>query len=478
MKKIDELFDDYEVNDDLDIKPSVLDDIELKRIKNLTFEKAGIKIAKKSTNKRIILPLIAVMSILILSMAVVSANTNIESIFGDLFSGGYEYIENCSDIVDVYDIDNDLKLSIDGIIGDENTCYIKFTMERLDGKTFDCSYAFFDNVGFDFRGSGGFSYTMLEDEDKTDNKISFLLDLSITSGFRNKKIEFNIRDLWLYLIDENNVFNPHGYLQENEKLINQDNIVETNVNLKKEELNNDSLSAAEKGKITTEIYSIEQALGRGDLGLGLIKDSDKLAVDNIGFVNNMLNIRVYLEDEESYDIGKMVFKHKETDEELYSYIVSSEENGKQYKTYIFDIENMEELKNYTFTCSAVETKDKLIGNWNLKFKPNYKPTIKEVNVNKSIELDGEKYSIKDVKISPISIVIDIRRNLFDKINKPVNHDIKNIMVILDDESTVKLNGANVSSNLTEICIIKQFESPVDIEAIREIIIEGYSINIK
>lgn len=192
----------------------------------------------------------------------------------------------------------------------------------------------------------------------------------------------------------------------------------------------------------------------------------------------MLNIRVYLEDEESYDIGKMVFKHKETDEELYSYIVSSEENGKQYKTYIFDIENMEELKNYTFTCSAVETKDKLIGNWNLKFKPNYKPTIKEVNVNKSIELDGEKYSIKDVKISPISIVIDIRRNLFDKINKPVNHDIKNIMVILDDGSTVKLNGANVSSNLTEICIIKQFESPVDIEAIREIIIEGYSINIK
>ncbi len=84
----------------------------------------------------------------------------------------------------------------------------------------------------------------------------------------------------------------------------------------------------------------------------------------------------------------------------------------------------------------------------------------------------------EVKISPISIVIDIRRNLFDKINKPVNHEIKDIMVILDDGSTVKLNGANVSSNLTKICIIKQFESPVDVEAIREIVIEGYSVNIK
>ena len=478
MKKIDELFDDYEINDDFDIKPSELDDIELKRVKILTFEKAGLKPVKKSTNKRIIFPLIAIMSVLIFSMAVVSANDNIESIFGNLFSGGYKYVEDCSDIVNVYDIDNNLKLSIDGIIGDENTCYIKFTMERLDGKTFDCSYAFFDNIDYDFRGSGGFSYTMLEDEDKTDNKISFLLDLSITNGFRNKKIEFNISDLWLYLIDENNVFNPYEYLLANEELINQDNIVETNVNLDSDELNNDNLSIEEKEKTTTEIFTIEQALGRGDLNIELIKNNDKLTVDNIGFVKNRLNIRVHLEDEESYDVGNIVFTHIETDEELYPYIVSSEEEGKEYKTYIFDIENIEELKKYTFSCSAVEMQDKLIGTWNLKFKPNYKPIIKKVSINENIELDGKKYSIKDVKISPISIVIDIKRNLFDKINSPVNHDFKNIEVVLDDGSAVELNGANVSSNLNEICIIKQFVSPIDVEDVKELIIEGYSISIK
>ena len=469
MNKIDELFDNYDLNDNLDIKPSELDQIELKKIKNLTFEKAGIKLANKSTNKRIILPLVAVMSILILSMAVVSANNNIESIFGDLFSGDYKYVEDISEIVDVYAIDKNYKLSMDGIIGDENTCYIKFTMERLDGEVFDCSYAFFDKVNYDFgNSSGGFGYSMIEDENNNDNKISFLLDLSISKGFRNKKIEFNFNDLYLYKTNEANAFNPYEYLSANKELINQDNVIKTNKELKD----------VKDKKLTTEIYSIEYALGRGDLNVDLINNNDNLAIDNIGFVNNTLNIRVYLKDEDLYDVGEMVFTNNETKEELYPYIVSSEENNKKYKTYIYDIKSLEELQNYTFNYNIVETQDKVIGNWNIKFKPNYKPNVKKINVNKDLELENGIYSIKKVKISPISIVIDINRNVIDKINSPVNYELNDIRVVLNDGSTVKLNGGNLSSNFHKISIIKQFESPIDIENVKEIIIEGYSINIK
>lgn len=467
MKKIDEMFDNYELNEDINIEPSDIDDLELKRIKELTKKKANINTTK--VRKKLIIPLVAA-SIMILSVAVVSANVNLEELFGKIFNTGYEYVQDMGKIVGVNNTNDGVTLSVDGIIGDENSMYILFSMIRDDKTPFDAEWAIFDSLDFNLYDSGGWSYEMLEDENPNDNKISFLLEVSMENGIHNKDVTLRASGLKLYTNNTSALdFNIYDYLINNPELIGE----EKKSTYKDMPIGN--LTEEEKQNLENEYRA--KLLPIKNLNIPISDNDNSIMIDNIYLDNGKLSVSFYIDNNELNDIGSPFLLDKNTGEKIFYTGISNHDKSYKYYTYDFSIGTMDELKNYTLGCDTINTTDYIQSNWEVQFKADYNKQIKKINVNQSTIINDKKFTIKNFKLSPISLVVTLKESLLDKESDPVTNLDNSLSINLKDGTVVECNRNTTSTGGTNATIITQFAKPIDINSIISITVGNETIEI-
>jgi len=178
-------------------------------------------------------------------------------------------------------------------------------------------------------------------------------------------------------------------------------------------------------------------------------------------------MRIVHEEYGNNNIGDIYFTDKNSiEEEKYSeHFFTEEYDGIMYDYYIFDIKNMEALKNYDFKYNTVNKIKTTSGDWSVTFKADYNNTTTTINVNKEVEIEGKRYNIQNIKISPISLNVKLNNNIKDNLANG-SHNLNNaVKVIMKDGSVVELSGWGASTNTLTSTINLIFKQPVDMSKI-------------
>ncbi|MBP1926638.1 hypothetical protein J2Z76_002507 [Sedimentibacter acidaminivorans] len=479
MGKIDELLDDYDIkNEKLNINEIEMSKEEVNRIKETTMLKTGFSY-KYGTKKKYIIPLAAVMTI-ILSFAVVFAQGGLSNIYNKIFGENIKYVNDMGTIIDESYSSNGITLNVASMVGDENSFYIVFELIKENGESFGKSdYIYIEHLRLEMKGSGGYSWNEIKDDNPNDSKATFILVGNTEKKTAGDKLTLLLSEITEYSINKQKTsFEPYDFLMANQEYVKQYLIK----NDKKSPVNDveDNMSEDERKKIN-EMNDItpDEILPINNLSILLGDNLNNLYVDNVGFAEGKLCIRFALKDSEKRDISEIYFTDKSnSDDRLYSnFMFSQEANGIKYEYYIFDIQNMEELKNYNLTCSTTDKINVTKGDWKVSFKADYKNITHTIKVNKDVQIEGKRYTIKNIKISPISLNVQMRNNLVDNIENPVHklHDI--LTVTMKDGTEVEIGSSGTSTNPLTATLNLIFTKPVDVTQIDKITVGDLEIEL-
>lgn len=475
MKKIDELLDDYNIgNEKLNIEEEYITKEEKDRIKKITLEKVGYN--QKSTKKRYIIPMVAVMT-LILSFAVVFAQGGLSSIYYKLFGEEVKYVNELGTEINESYSNNGITLNVASMLGDENSFYIIFEVINENGESFKDLDLNFENFNLDFKGSGGYTWYNIQDDDENDNKATILLIGNTTKKAVGKKMIINAKDMTSYrIVEPENKFEPYKFLSTNEEYLNQSLLK----NYEKSIMTvDDNMTQEEKEKVEyTNNLMPDEILPFKYANIKLEENNNNF-VDNIGFVEGRLCIRFGLRDSGKQNLGDMYFENKNnTDDLLYGFFINSEfRDGIMYQYYSFDIKDMEELKNYVLYYNIVKENKIVEGEWSITFKADYKNTSQTIKVNKEVTIDNKRYLVKELKLSPISLNIELINNLEDKIKNPVSNFYNEVTITMKDGKNIDLISSGANTNPLKSTINMIFEKPIDVKQIYTINIGNLTIKI-
>lgn len=497
MKNFHEILDDVEIKENININELGMSQDEKQKILSQTLNKAGL-INKKTTKKRFILPLAAAMT-LVLSFAVVFAQGGLSSIYYKLFGENIKYINEMGTIIDksytssgtVYNLSNEfgntgtsseeVTLNVAGMLGDENAFYIIFELIKGSGESFkDSDYIEFDTLRMDFKTSGGYTWYQIEDSDATDNKATFILSGNTKKKITGDKLNLVATDFTEYSIKEpSEGFNPYDFLFNNNDYINQ-SLIENNKEYRLPAVDTENNYSIEELNKINEIYNLtpNYVLPWKYSNIPVEENFRDIYVDNIGFADGKLCIRFALLDTEKHNIGDIYFVSKNNSEDIkYSEFVSTDEKGGlQYDYYIFDISDMEELKNYDLKYDIVSKLSTTKGSWEVNFKADYKNTTKTIKVNRTTEINNKMYTIKNIKISPIALNIEMNNNLIDTVEDPMHNFREAVSIIMDDGSTLEEASSGSSTNPLSSSINIMFQQPIDTTKIQKIKIGNIELN--
>lgn len=493
MKKIHEILDGVQIND-IKIKEEIMTKEEKERILNLTLNKAKVR-SIKPTKKRLILPLAAAMT-LILSFAVVFAQGGLSEIYYSLFGDNIKYVNEMGTIIDesytsngtVYNLSNkfgengtetnEITLNVANMLGDENSFYIIFELIKKNGESFkDSDYIEFDSLRLDFKSSGGYTWYQVDDDNPNDNKATFILSGNTRKKITGNKLTLSAKDFTEYNIKKPiNGFNAYEFLLNNNDFINQNLMDYMRKSPVREEQNN--LPTEESNKIN-EISNLtpNYVLPWKYSNIFVDENFHDIYVDNIGFAENKLCIRFALMESEKQNIGDIYFVNKNNPEDIIynEYVLSDENNGVKYDYYIFDISSMEQLKNYDLNYNIVSKISTTIGNWEVDFKADYKNTTEKIRVNKETEINSKKYTVKNIKISPIALNIEMKNNIIDTIEDPTHNFSEAVSIIMKDGSTPEITSSGSSTNSLSSSVNLMFKQPIDTTQIEKVIIGNLEI---
>lgn len=496
LKNSHEILDDIEMNDDININELGMSKEEKKKILNLTLNKAGLN-NKKTVKKRFILPLAATMT-LVLSFAVVFAQGGLTNIYYKLFGENIKYVNEMGTVIDksntssgtVYNLANkfgskgtsseNITLNVAGMLGDENAFYIIFELIKENGESFkDSDYIEFEQLLLNFKTSGGYTWYQIKDNDATDNKATFILSGNTKKKIAGDSLTLTAENFAEYSIKEPiNGFNPYDFLLNNNEYINQsliENIQESRVDVTEERM------PIEELKKLQEIYNLtpHYVLPWKYSNKVVEENFHDIYVDNIGFADNKLCIRFSLMDSEKHDMQDIYFINKTNQKDIKynEFMFTEEKGGIQYDYYIFDISNMEELKNYDLKYNIVSKISTTIGNWEVKFKADYKNTTETIRVNKTTEINDKKYTVKDIKISPIALNIEVKNDLTDTVEDPTHNFSEKVSIIMNDGSIAEISSSGSSTNSSSSSVNLMFKQPIDTKKIQKIKIGDLELNL-
>ena len=476
MKKTDELLDDFSLqNENININEVKISETEIDRIKKLTLTKAKLK---RPMTRRLILPLAAAMT-LILSFAVVFAQGGLSNIYYRLFGENIKYVNDMGTVIDESYSANGITFNVANMVGDENSFYIIFEVIKEGGESFkESDYIEFETLRLDFSSSGGYTWYETEDDNPNDNKATFILIGNTEKKTAGKKLSLMAENFTEYSFKEpENKLNVYDFLLNNSSYQNQELVKNNNMPYIPVDEN---MLEEEKEKIKyMENIVPKEVLPLNNLSIPIDDDMNSIYIDNIGFAEGRLCIRISREDYGNGSLGDFYFENKESSKEtLYSSFVLSEEyDSVQYDYYIFDIKDMEMLKNYNLIYNTVNMLDTVEGKWEVSFKADYKNTTRTVYINKEVEMDGKRYVVRNLKISPLSLTVKLSNNLVDNISDR-DHNLNNqVSVKMKDGSTVELSNWGTSTNPLTSTINMIFLKPVDMEQVSSVIIAGIEVNI-
>lgn len=440
--------------------------------------------------KRKIISIAASITI-ILSFVGVLAQNSLSNIYYEMFGENIKYVEDMYTQINKSYSNNGIKLNVLNIIGDENSFYIIFEIEKEDGKSFnDKDYLMFERFHLDLgvQSSNGF---VLEPIEGDKGKITYAIKGNASKKIFNKQMSISLKNIEVYnenYVDTN--FDMYDFLINNSEYLKQNpegnnykkKLLQELKNLKDTNLNNDpNLEEEIVGKTEYE-YEIEpkNILSKNKQNIMTFENNftvnqNNISINNIGFVDGKFSIILHLDSEntEINDI-KLVNKFDIDDYKLYEWSRIEEE----YIYYTFDVKNMDDIKDYKLNYTISETKEKISGEWSVNFKASHKNLTKKINVNKKIYIDEKEYNIKDIKISPISLNIKINENIIEKIKNPSNYiSSEDILVEMKDGTFIESISGGTSNSDGKITLNLIFEKPIDIKNVKSVKIGDIDIEI-
>lgn len=223
------------------------------------------------------------------------------------------------------------------------------------------------------------------------------------------------------------------YKHQDDKLTTQPNPIEPYELERLEELK----------KINSEHYLMRKEdlesrpkvlLAKGNLNLELISGDTSCVIDNMGFIDGKLHIRMSGPGLENTQLEV----YDQTGEEVYAtYHTGStntlEDGTKEKEAYrIFEIPSVEALKSYTFKVKHRGIVEQWTGPWEISLDILKNQEMRVIPVNKIIPYSiDEQALLKEIKIDKTSLVL-----VLDQIKSTSNNEELKIKVKFNDGSEV------------------------------------------
>lgn len=297
-------------------------------------------------------------------------------------------------------------------------------------------------------GTSGSAHGMCQTQENTDSKIYFTYQMTTSTPLIDEMIlsieeikgemetsEVIATDLVEYLSNH-----------QKDKLVTKANPIDSFEIERLEELKKTNIEHYQMRKEDLESRP-KVLLGEGRLGLELVKGDTSCVIDNIGFIDGKLNIRMsgeglkntYLE---VYDqAGELLHATYNTGS------TSTLEDGtKENEAYrIFEIGSVEELEKYTFKVSRRETVERWEGPWEVPLNTSETSETRVIKVNKMIPYILEEQALlKEIKIGKSSFVL-----VMDQIKSDINNDEMEIKIKFKDSSEIIEEYSNASERSGE-----------------------------
>jgi len=375
--------------------------------------------------------------------------------FQNLWGINYRYVRGNEQIIQKSDTQNGITVTIKEIMGDQKNVWIIYDIIKDSGEAFKSNDAKFDAIGVDFpnaaRGNGerAISYGK-------SSTITRLMHIDIREPIHRKSGSIVFANL---IEDTKNeaVFDLDisKFLKEHPELIQQASIINP-----------------EKG--LGDSTAPESILPRKDLDIALSSCIPDTRLENIGFVDGRLHMRL-----KSTFGGRGYFGRMEDYDDLFFKDVTRTirpihgsgrgDNNGMYMYLVYEIKDVKELADLK---PYVTYPDILKGKWKIPFKMDYKYRAKIItpNIVYDDKNKNNKCTIKEITLSPMSLNVFIEGNIGDESQ---NQDLE-IDIFFKDGS--KAGQQSTSTSKEENTIINiNFWQPINMQDVDYITVNNQRI---
>ena len=459
MKRIDELLEHVQLREeDYDrFKEEIVTDEELQEIKNKVLEsikkeqiqttgeeqidtnhieanetinvgEIKLEMKKKRKMKRWFLSLVATLMIGSSLVAGV-ANGNLSEIFHVIFGENTANIGESGLELGISDTQQGITLNVQGMVGDKQNAILLFDIEKEEGKCFRGNDIKFGKLNFKVEekksvkgwnpfklfsiteSNGSFGWGLIEDKYQKPDKLTFKLDATLNQNLIGAEGLLEIEDMievdsreWESEVDLVAFFKTHPQLINQASIPMPEELIHYS---SEEELKYEGYTPDEIKDIMNDIP--KRGLPSRKLNLDLYPEFEtNWRIDNIGFADNQLHIRMSGTGDRSYTPS---FKDAEGNEIEMIYNIttySSREDGEgissgYYVYNIQDIEDLEHVKLSTYLQKEIET---IKGKWQVRFKIDIQSEEKNIQTDQTIPwINGMNLEIEEMKLSNLSLKV-------------------------------------------------------------------------
>ena len=510
MKHIDELLEeihlreeDYEMFQEEPVTDEELQEIKNRVLEVVRKEKVGEDIVAEATvtelekkrrkTKRWILPLVATLAIGS-SLAAGVASGNLSEIFHVIFGENTANIGDSGLELGISDTKQGITLNVQGIVGDKQNAIILFDLTKEEGESFKGNNIEFGKLNFKVEekkslkgwnpfklystteSSGSFGWGLIDEGYQKPGQLTFKLDATIDQNLIGSEGILEIEDItevqteyWDSEVNLVDFFKAHPELLSQAAIPMPEDLLHYT---SAEELKYEGYTADEIKRMMDDIPT--RALPSRNLNLDLYPEFESnWRVDNIGFINNQLHIRMSGIGNEDY---MPAFKDALGNEVEMTYNIttysSSEERediSKGYYVYdIKDIEALQQVKLSTYFAKEFQT---VKGKWQVRFKIDIKNQEKSITTDQTIPwIDNMNLTIEEMKLSNLSLQVTYKGG------KLHNYPKVNVRFKDGKEQEVFRHGATYGDNMAECTYA--FTAPIDVSEVEAIIINEVEIKVE
>lgn len=511
MKNIDELLEeihlreeDYEMfqeepvtDEELqEIKNRVLEVVRKEQVEEGVIEGATVTDLEKKRRRKIkrwILPLVATLAIGS-SLAAGVASGNLSEIFNVIFGENTANIGDSGLELGISDTQQGITLNVQGIVGDKQNAIILFDLEKEEGESFKGNNIEFGKLKFkveekkSFKGwnpfklysttesSGSFGWGLIDESYQEPDKLIFKLDATLDQNLIGAEGILEIEDMievqtgyWDSAVNLEDFFEAHPELLSQISIpIPEDFMHYTS----EEELKYEGYTADEIKKIMDNVPT--RGLPSRNLNLDLYPEfKSNWRIDNIGFIDNQLHIRMSGTGDKHYTPS---FKDASGNEvemtyNLTTYSSSEEREDISKGYYIYDIKDVEALNKVKLSTYFSKEFQTTKGKWQVRFKIDINNQEKSIKTDQTIPwIENMSLEIEEMKLSNLSLQVTYKGK------KLYNYPKVNVRFKDGKEQEAFRHGATYGDNMAECTYA--FTVPIDVSEVEAIIINEVEIKVE
>jgi hypothetical protein len=489
MKRVDELLSQIELKkEDYDlIQEEALSEEEMKELQKIVLntikqeqEGGGKEKIRRNTKiqkiKRWILPLVA--SAAITSTVIASVNNvSISQIFKDFFSEESTNIGESGKIVGITDSNQGITLNIQGIVGDNKTAVVMFDLTKEDGTAFSGNNVEFGKLDYTIAGksvAGSYHVINQEKQSTVQRTLSLkpLLFNEMPENFVGSEATVKITDI---IEIEEGYWKPEinlaDYLEQHPECLDQQPIAMSEIFLKHAVTEEELIDSGYNQSRISKIMNTQPKQGIDDKKLNLALYGGKQkewTIDNIGFVDGQLHIRMSGKIESDYLPG---FKDAAGNEVQMTWSGGHNINSvKGISYYIFDIKDLENLKKATMTSYFQKELGTIKGQWEVPFTMDFKSNEKTIKTEQTISRSGAKaLTIDEMILSNLALHVTYSGDEFETIPRA--------RLVFKDGTEKEIPGGASFDKGQAICSYR-FEAPIEIANVAAIKLNDVEVRIE